>query len=518
MTPEGPVWLVAHWGQSWRRCSLEDACWHTHWAWCYREDVKLIHVLPILFTCGALGTACAYKVVQGRRLNAQAADRLLTTVEEIRQLKANRPLRLSLEGRGRLKQGAEGDLHRASFLQHMEDLGTAWTKVGLVPSGTDLAGAFTAVGAEAPAGYYDTADQVLRIVDRQNPRSELIEFAGLVRGRDLVDGEILAHEATHALQDMHFHLDHFLGSAPNDDAALARRCLAEGDASFVGYAYSSVFTPSMESWLRFLEGRASALDVKQAPDFVNRRFQLPYLQGARFVAMLHKKGGWKAVNAAYLDPPASTEEILHPDKYLQGRDRPVDVQLPNVKPFLGDSARLIWEDTTGELGFATVLSRERPAAERKLAPQPSDAANGWDGDRAAVHLFQGNQTLTWKLALDSPKDAQEAWGAYRMMVGRYPGFEVVKETPDLLEAKTGRVGVWLERRGDRVVILEGYPLDVQAKAASAVFAQADGHAFDAPGSSPAAVDAGPVSAPTDASFDDAGAPDAADAAVDGGAL
>ncbi len=277
-------------------------------------------------------------------------DRLLSKVEKLRQLKATSPLRVSLEGRRNLRQSAEGDLHRVSYLSRMEDLSTAWAKVGLVPWGTDLAGAYSSVGSEAPAGYYDTADGILRVIDRNTPRSEFLEAAGILRQRDLMDGEVLSHEITHALQDMHFGLQRFLADAPNDDAALARRCLAEGDASFVGYAYSSVFTPSMETWLRFVESRASALDVRGAPDFVNRRFQLPYLQGARFVGLLHRAGGWKAVNAAYADPPASTEEILHPEKFLKGRDRPVDVRLPDLRGFLPTGPRVCAPHGTGRAG------------------------------------------------------------------------------------------------------------------------------------------------------------------------
>jgi hypothetical protein len=306
-------------------------------------------LLPVLLCC-ALSAACAYKVVRHHRLDPDAMDRLLSKVEKLRQLKATSPLRVSLEGRRNLRQSAEGDLHRVSYLSRMEDLSTAWAKVGLVPWGTDLAGAYSSVGSEAPAGYYDTADGILRVIDRNTPRSEFLEAAGILRQRDLMDGEVLSHEITHALQDMHFGLQRFLADAPNDDAALARRCLAEGDASFVGYAYSSVFTPSMETWLRFVESRASALDVRGAPDFVNRRFQLPYLQGARFVGLLHRAGGWKAVNAAYADPPASTEEILHPEKFLKGRDRPVDVRLPDLRGFLPTGPRVCAPHGTGRAG------------------------------------------------------------------------------------------------------------------------------------------------------------------------
>jgi hypothetical protein len=450
----------------------------------------------LLAAAAALGAAaCGHKVVRGGRLSPEGVERLLAEVERIRGLKATRPLRVSLEGVGKLRSRSAADLRRVSFLQSMEDLSLAWAKVGLVPPGTDLAGAFTAVGTEAPAGYYDTGDQVLRVVDRFNPRSEVTELTGLLRGRDLTDGEVLAHEVTHALQDMHFGLEAFLSGAPNDDAALARRCLVEGDASAVGYAYSSVFTPSLESWIGFLEGRQSALDVKDAPDFLNRRFQLPYLAGARLVGLMRKKGGWAAVNAAYRDPPASTEEVLHPERFLGGRDRPVEVRLPDVKPFLPEGARELWSDSVGELGLRTVLARERPGWARGERPTPGEAAEGWDGDRAVVLQQGGALVLAWKLAFDDDEEAGQGYAAYRRMAGRYPGFRASRETPTRLEGRTGQVGVWLERRGVLVVVLEGFPLDRQGRAAEALFNHPLGNAFDPPGTALAdggAVDGGPA--------------------------
>lgn len=464
----------------------------------------------MLLVAGATA-ACAYKVVRAHRLHPAAVENLLTKVERIRQLKATRPLRVSLEGRHRLAHAGKSDLHRVSYLSHMEDLAQAWSKVGLIPWGTDLAAAFTSVGSEAPAGYYDTADGILRIIDRNTPRSEIMELAGLARQRDLVDGEVLAHEITHALQDMNFDLGQFLNDAPTDDAALARRCLAEGDASFVGYQYSAVFTPGLESWLRFVENRVEALDVRGAPDFVNRRFQLPYLQGARFVGLLQKKGGWRAVNAAYADPPASTEEILHPDRFLNGRDRPVDIRLPPLGPFLPPGSRALWEDAVGELGLRVVFQRERPRGQAASRPTPTVAAEGWDGDRAAIHKTPGGGlTLVWKMAFDSPQDAMEAFVAYRAMMQRYPGFALRRGLPELVEATAGSSGLWLQRLEDRLLVMEGIAPARQQKAAAAVLAHPDGKAFDAPAG--AQTDGG---ARQDAGAVDAGGADAG--AADGGA-
>ena len=66
-------------------------------------------------------------------------------------------------------------------------------------------------------------------------------------------------------------------------------------------------------------------------------FLFPYREGAQFVAALLDVGWWPAVNAAYLDPPVSTEQILHPEKYIQNpRDDPQTVLLPDLRDELDD--------------------------------------------------------------------------------------------------------------------------------------------------------------------------------------
>ena len=62
-----------------------------------------------------------------------------------------------------------------------------------------------------------------------------------------------------------------------------------------------------------------------APRYIKRSLVLPYAIGAEFVISLRQKAGWdwKRINQVYADPPKTTEQILHPERYWKNRDYPI---------------------------------------------------------------------------------------------------------------------------------------------------------------------------------------------------
>ena len=59
------------------------------------------------------------------------------------------------------------------------------------------------------------------------------------------------------------------------------------------------------------------------PEILRRQLEFPYLEGQVFVTTLLGQGGWDSVDAAWDELPASTEQILHPERYPS--DAPVKV-------------------------------------------------------------------------------------------------------------------------------------------------------------------------------------------------
>ena len=74
---------------------------------------------------------------------------------------------------------------------------------------------------------------------------------------------------------------------------------------------------------------------------VTKRLLLfPYEDGMRFVADIYRAGGLELVNRMYEQPPVSTEQILHPNKYLEG-ELPTPVNVPSAP----DGFRLVEAQT-----------------------------------------------------------------------------------------------------------------------------------------------------------------------------
>jgi hypothetical protein len=213
----------------------------------------------------------------------------------------------------------------------------------------------------------------------------------------------LAHEFTHALQDQQFGLDTLeREDLSNGDRSLARTGLVEGDASLL----TQQWVLGNLTFEEVLELTKAALDPEQmavlarVPRLISRQLEFPYADGLQFAARLFEQGGWAVVDAAYKAPPDSTEQIIHPEKYLV-REAPVAVPAPVAPADLGAGWTEGWSDTLGELGTSVWLE---PTAGARAA---ADAAAGWGGDRVVMlEGPDGAWLIAWQTAWDTPADAE----------------------------------------------------------------------------------------------------------------
>ncbi len=83
------------------------------------------------------------------------------------------------------------------------------------------------------------------------------------------------------------------------------------------------------------------------PPLAGRDGYFPYYEGLLFVEYLYERGNWAEVNKAYENLPLSSEQILHPDKYIQG-EQPIEVAPFALESALGEGWReisgTVWEN------------------------------------------------------------------------------------------------------------------------------------------------------------------------------
>lgn len=270
--------------------------------------------------------------------------------------------------------------------------------LGLIPEGTDLLDLTVRLLGEQAAGYYDPlTDEMIVVADGAFDAEEYF----------------YAHEVIHALQDAYLDPDDVMEEteSENGDATLAQIALYEGDAVAGSNQYLAQNPGLAVALLRESPSEFPELDA--APAALSLSLVFPYVAGEKFVRRLVNGGGWDAVDAAYADLPASTEQILHPQKYLT-RDAPSAVPLPAAEAALGAGWQLVDEDTLGEFQTALLLANFGPgegfntfSGAIDLPEAARNAAAGWDGDRFALwEDGSGQEVLVWRSVWDTPEDAR----------------------------------------------------------------------------------------------------------------
>ena len=263
--------------------------------------------------------------------------------------------------------------------------------LGLIDASVDLRDVSASVFSEGVAGYYDPRTKRMRTV------------RGAATGTKVLAEMVLAHELTHALEDQRYGLG-LEDQGGSDDAALARLALVEGSASDLMYAYARRHFTAEET-LGGVLGSAFA-PTGSLPGFLQAQLVFPYTGGAAFVGALRERAGgrWTLVDLAERSrPPASTEQIMHPEKWVRV-EPPVRVRV-RAGEALGDG----WERAAGGV-LGEFQTRELLA--RAGGGGSAVAAAGWGGDRYELWRRGAGESrrdaaLIVRWRWDTPADARE---------------------------------------------------------------------------------------------------------------
>jgi hypothetical protein len=295
---------------------------------------------------------------------------------------------------------------------------------------------------EQIAGYYDPETKELVVISDDG-------------GLSAVDKVTMSHEVVHALQDQHFDLAAVDSLATNADQEFAITSLIEGDATTGMSLYMFEYLPPDELADVFSDSLA-APDTPvydNAPRYIREGLVFPYESGGEFVNAIFSQGDFEAVNEAFANPPMSTEQILHPEKYLQELDEPAPVELPDIAGQLGEGWEGIYGDVLGEWDLRIMLDENG-------ARDADAAAAGWDGSWFDVYKSGDQAISVMRTVWDTDDDATEFNDA---LMQTFEGYE---QAGDLWSGEGRFFGV--ATNGTTVTLVSGTDQDAVTAAMAAV--------------------------------------------------
>jgi hypothetical protein len=371
---------------------------------------SLLCLLTLLAAAGQARPGVASGETSTAQWARALAQEIAPRVEEIRGLRFRRPVSVELVD----AESARAHFQRRAakmWPEHEVRLDQrVYAQLGLLPAGTDLLKSLLDLLAEQAWGYYDPDSDTFFVLENSPP-----ETAPL----------LMAHELTHALDDQHHQIDSMLDQVrEDDDRATALSAVVEGSGTLVMTAFmleeiraGRMKRDVLEHFQESDAGRAETL--RAAPAFLRRSLLAPYLLGLGFLLRgdphrLSESGvDPRDLDRAFRDPPLSSEQILHPEKYWDEtrQDVPLPVTLPDLSPDLGEGWSLVGTGTLGELALAQLAGSEGPDLASPDASAPAhwtnEAARGIAGD-LYQHYVNGDRSLTVLGTLwDTVRDARE---------------------------------------------------------------------------------------------------------------
>ena len=377
------------------------------------------------------------------------ADQVLAEMSKLLSLPIKEPLKKSVRSREEIHQYLVSQMREDKDDAKRYADQKALEAMGLIPKGYPLDQKMLALLTEQIAGLYDPKKGEFFIADWTEPAEQRM---------------IMAHELTHALQDQYFHVQKWEDEVKaNDDAQLARESVLEGSATIAMIDYllrntgkSSLDIGDFDPGL-VLGDMNDSPELADSPTIIQDELIFPYIPGAEFVQRALKQwNGWPNMHRLFENPPASTQQILHPDLYFRGV-APAHVDLAAVTNVVPRVWKKLDENVLGEFGVNEVLKQF-------LGKDRSDQlASSWSGDRYAIYQREsGMQTLLLlRLKLSDEPAATRFFGAYRQLLEqKYEKREAVSRRQNLFSFNTPAGGMFLRCHGNECLIAEGTTAEV----------------------------------------------------------
>jgi hypothetical protein len=335
----------------------------------------------------------------------QQLNQIEAITAQLRQLKAQHPVERHFPSRQEVTDYVARSLSTQLTAETLQQEKQFYHAFGFLPADIDLQKIYGNLLSEQIAGFYNPETKQMNVL--------MIGGKQLGDQLPLLEQVVYAHEYTHALQDQNFNLGKIISDGMNThepDQMLAVQSLYEGDATLSMQFYlqdALQKNPSAAFGILLQSLSLSAISIPEGtPPFLVTELMFPYETGLSFVTALHNAGGWAKIDQAFTKLPVSTEQIMHPDKYLSG-------EAPQTVTLKDDTVEANWKllisRTLGEFYLRSYLATEIPGSDA------SKAAAGWGGDQFHLYYDAASDEVAWvmKLTWDTPADATEFAATYR---------------------------------------------------------------------------------------------------------
>jgi hypothetical protein len=273
-----------------------------------------------------------------------------------------------------------------------------WVNAGLIGQAFDFAPAdfayddlLAAAGSDSTPAFYRPSNGEMLLIEQADTMTALAQL-GYVR------------QLLYLIQDQNFDFDTLFDDELTLDAVLALAALREGEATVVQENFLTARYLPLETAVipeTYVLDTAVLADV---PTAIANRLLFPYEFGDDFARSLYDAGSYPALDAAWANPPQSTEQILHPETYA-AEEGPSLVTLPDLQPVLGDAWMLAEENVLGEYLLGQYLLQQLNET------QVETAVTGWGGDRFVIYTNEADGSIlmalqtVWDTASDSTEFA-----------------------------------------------------------------------------------------------------------------
>lgn len=334
------------------------------------------------------------------------------------------------------------EFYRGAPLAEVE---RAYQSIGLLHDSRDFRQELAQVNALEQLITYDPAKSTVG----WSANMARISVALVQRHLDRAQDAAMVLAVMQALQEQHFRWRAVVDHVSLDDRRSAFRAVAAGDALLTltgrdknAAGPSAVTLETATLVAAEIDKLAGAL-----PDFLKRRLTFPYRAGSAFVYWALRSRGWQGVNALYANPPLSTAEVLHPEKYFIRRERPLRFFPPDLLRRFNKGA--IVEQSLGEDAIVGLLAGARSL---KAA---AEIAAAWRGDQIFAFQQDAHLVTVWLSAWHTETRAQEFLRAYRAVLESRQGlrFEPSGRENAPLIARARDQRAWLLQNDGTVVLL-----------------------------------------------------------------